>query len=138
MLRSQDLVWSYRLFSYLLGERPPLSDLMAWNADGTRLPYRMHTEYLHELFLENKLARGRARLDGRPIKLADIQVPIFSVGAVQDHVAPWRSVFKLQALTDTQQTFVLTGGGHHVGIVNPPVAGRPVTACAAGCQASTA
>ncbi len=120
MLRSQDLIWSYRVVNYLLGERPHVSDLMAWNADGTRLPYRMHSEYLHTLFLDNALARGQARLDGRRLQLADIRVPIFNVGAVQDHVAPWRSVFKLHALTDAEQTFVLTASGHNVGIVNPP------------------
>jgi polyhydroxyalkanoate synthase subunit PhaC len=120
MLRSKDLVWSYRLQSQLLGERPPMSDLMAWNADGTRLPQRMHTEYLRGLFLHNALARGEWKVEGRNVNLADIQVPIFNVGTVQDHVAPWRSVFKLQALTDADQTFVLTAGGHNVGIVNPP------------------
>jgi len=120
MLRSRDLIWSYRVMSHLLGERPPFSDLMAWNADGTRLPHRMHSEYLHTLFLDNALARGQARLAGRVINLADIRVPIFSVGALQDHVAPWRSVFKLHGLTDAEQTFALTAGGHNVGIVNPP------------------
>ena len=120
MLRSNDLVWSHRLHSYLLGERPPVTDLMAWNADGTRLPYRMHLEYLRGMFLRNALARGEWKVAGHPVNLADIRVPIFNVGAVQDHVAPWRSVFKLNALTDANQTFVLTAGGHNVGIVNPP------------------
>ncbi len=120
MLRSQDLIWSYRLVNYLLGERAPVSDLMAWNADGTRLPYRMHSEFLHTLFLDNALARGQARLDGHRLQLSDIRVPIFNVGAVQDHVVPWRSAFKLQALTEAEQTFVLTAGGHNTGIVNPP------------------
>ncbi len=120
MLRSKDLVWSYRLTSHLLGERPPVSDLMAWNADGTRMPYRMHVEYLRGLFLHNALARGDWQVDGKPVNLADIRVPIFNVAAVQDHIAPWRSVFKLQSLADARQTFVLTGGGHNVGIVNPP------------------
>jgi polyhydroxyalkanoate synthase subunit PhaC len=120
MLRSSDLVWSYRLTNQLLGERQPMSDLMAWNADGTRLPYRMHLEYLRGLFLHNALARGEWRVDGTPVNLGDIRLPIFNVGAVQDHVAPWRSVFKLHALTDAEQTFVLTAGGHNVGIVNPP------------------
>jgi polyhydroxyalkanoate synthase len=123
MLRSNDLIWSYRLYNHLLGERQPVSDLMAWNADGTRLPYRMHAEYLHGLFLHNALAHGEWQVDGMPVNLGDIRVPIFNVGAVQDHVAPWRSVFKLHALTDAEQTFVLTGGGHNVGIVNPP--GQP-------------
>jgi polyhydroxyalkanoate synthase len=120
MLRSNDLIWSYRLHSYLLGERRPVTDLMAWNADGTRLPARMHSEYLRGMFLDNALARGEWRVDGRPVNLGDIRVPIFNVGIVQDHVAPWRSVFKLHALTDAEQTFVLTAGGHNVGIVNPP------------------
>ncbi|MBL8344240.1 MAG: alpha/beta fold hydrolase [Rubrivivax sp.] len=124
MLRSQDLVWSYRLLNYLLGERHAPNDLMAWNADGTRLPYRMHSEYLHSLFLDNALAHGQARIDGEPINLAHVRVPVFNVGAVQDHVAPWRSVFKLHALTDAEQTFCLTAGGHNVGIVNPPGAAR--------------
>ena len=123
MLRSNDMVWSYRLYNHLLGERRAVSDLMAWNADGTRLPYRMHTEYLHGLFLHNALAHGEWCVDGAPVNLHDIRVPVFNVGAVQDHVAPWRSVFKLHALTDADQTFVLTAGGHNVGIVNPP--GQP-------------
>ena len=120
MLRSNDLIWSYRLTNQLLGERRPMTDLMAWNADGTRLPLRMHSEYLRGLFLNNALARGEWMVDGRPVNLRDIREPIFSVGAVQDHVAPWRSVFKLHALADTEQTFALTAGGHNVGIVNPP------------------
>jgi polyhydroxyalkanoate synthase len=119
-LRSRDLIWSYRVMNYLMGVRQPVSDLMAWNSDGTRLPYKMHSQYLHTLFLDNALAHGQARLAGQAINLADIRVPIFNVGAVQDHVAPWRSVFKLHGLTDAEQTFVLTAGGHNVGIVNPP------------------
>ena len=120
ILRSNDLIWSYRLHSRLLGERRPMTDLMAWNADGTRLPARMHAEYLRGMFLRNALARGEWEVDGERVSLADIRVPIFNVGTVQDHVAPWRSVFKLQGLTDADQTFVLTAGGHNVGIVNPP------------------
>ena len=120
MLRSNDLIWSYRLHEHLLGERRAVSDLTAWNADGTRLPARMHSEYLRGMFLDNALARGEWRVGGQPVNLANIRVPIFNVGIVQDHVAPWRSVFKLHALTDAEQTFVLTAGGHNVGIVNPP------------------
>jgi polyhydroxyalkanoate synthase len=120
MLRSNELIWWYRLHTQLLGERLPLNDLMAWNADGTRLPLRMHSEYLRGLFLHNELARGTWRVDGTPINLRDVAVPVFNVGTRQDHVAPWRSVFKLHSLTDAEQTFVLTTGGHNVGIVNPP------------------
>jgi polyhydroxyalkanoate synthase len=125
MLRSNDLVWSYRLHNYLLGERHPFNDLMAWNADGTRLPHRMHIEYLRGLFLDNALARGEWRVQGVRVDLSDIRVPIFNLGTVQDHVAPWRSVYKLLSLTDAEQTFALTAGGHNVGVVNPP--GNPLS-----------
>jgi len=125
LLNSSDLLWSRMLRDYLMGERAPMSDLMAWNADGTRLPYRMHSEYLRRLFLNNDLASGRYLVHDRPVALTDIQVPIFCVGTVRDHVAPWRSVFKLQLLADVDISFLLTSGGHNVGIVNPPgVAGR--------------
>jgi len=120
MLRSNDLVWSYRLTHHLLGERSPVTDMMAWNADGTRMPYRMHVEYLRGLFLNNLLARGEWQVDGAPVNLEDIRVPVFNLGALQDHVAPWRSVFKLHNHSSAEQTFVLTAGGHNAGIVNPP------------------
>jgi len=120
MLRSNDLIWSRRLHEVLLGESPPITDLMAWNADGTRLPCRMHSEYLRGMYLGNALARGEWRVDGEQVRLSDIRVPIFNVGIAQDHVAPWHSVFKLHGLTDAEQTFVLTSGGHNVGVVNPP------------------
>jgi polyhydroxyalkanoate synthase len=120
LLRSVDLVWSSLVKQYLKGERTPVNDLMAWNADGTRMPYRMHTEYLRSLFLHNDLATGRFRVWERPIALPDIEVPIFMVGTVTDHVAPWRSVYKLHLLTHAELTFALTTGGHNVGVVNPP------------------
>ncbi len=120
LLRSVDLVWSGIVKQYLKGDRTPLNDLMSWNADGTRMPYRMHTEYLRSLFLHNDLATGRFPVWGRPIALPDIDVPIFCVGTVTDHVAPWRSVYKLHLLTHAELTFCLTTGGHNVGVVNPP------------------
>lgn len=123
LLRSNDLIWSRQLRHYLLGQDEQDSDLMAWNADATRMPCRMHSEYLRRLFLHNDLAEGRYRTSGRHIALPDIDAPIFAVGTLTDHVAPWRSVYKLQLLTDTDVTFLLTSGGHNAGVVSPP--GQP-------------
>lgn len=119
-LRSSDLVWSHMIRDYLKGERSPIIDLMAWNADATRLPYRMHSEYLRRLFLNNDLAEGRFIVAGKPIALTDIRAPIFAVGTVRDHVAPWRSTYKINLLTDTEVTYLLTSGGHNAGIVSEP------------------
>ncbi len=118
LLRSNDLIWSQMVRSYLMGEREPMTDLMAWNADATRMPYRMHCEYLRRLFLDNDLAEGRFTAAGHAVALSDIRVPIFAVGTVRDHVAPWRSTHKIHLLTETEVTYVLTTGGHNAGIVS--------------------
>lgn len=120
LLRSNDLIWSRMIHDYLLGSRKPLTDLMAWNADATRLPYKMHAEYLRNLFLNNQLARGTYLVDGKPIALPDITTPIFVVATERDHVSPWHSVFKINLLTTVDVTFTLTSGGHNVGIVSLP------------------
>jgi polyhydroxyalkanoate synthase len=120
LLHSNDLFWSTNMHKYLMGERPPLTDLMAWNADSTRMPFRMHSEYLRSLYLNNDLAEGRFEVDGRPVTIGDLRMPLFCVGTERDHVAPWHSVYKWNRLTDTEVTFVLTSGGHNGGIVSEP------------------
>jgi polyhydroxyalkanoate synthase len=120
LLRSNDLIWSRIAHEYLMGDRPPMTDLMAWNADTTRMPYRMHSQYLRRLFLDNDLFEGRYKIDGQPIVLNDINVPIFAVATESDHVAPWRSVYKLHLVSELDVTYVLTNGGHNAGIVSEP------------------
>jgi len=121
LLNSHDLVWSRRMREYLLGERQPLFDLMAWNADTTRLPFRMHSEYLRRLYLNNDLAEGRYLVNDKPVMLSDIRVPIFAVGTVRDHVTPWLSAYKIHQLASgADVSFVLTSGGHNAGVVSEP------------------
>jgi polyhydroxyalkanoate synthase subunit PhaC len=121
LLRSRDLLWTPAVNSYLRGKRETPNDLMAWNADGTRMPCRMHAEYLRGLYLNNALARGEFRAEGRAVDLAAIRYPMFVVGTETDHVAPWKSVYKARALTRSPDyTFLLTSGGHNAGIVSGP------------------
>jgi polyhydroxyalkanoate synthase len=120
LLRSNDLIWSQMIKEYLLGERPAMNDLMAWNADATRMPYRMHSEYLRKMFLNNDLAEGRYEVEGHAVALSDIAGPLFVVATESDHVAPWHSVHKIHLMADTEVTFVLTTGGHNAGIVSEP------------------
>jgi polyhydroxyalkanoate synthase len=122
LLRSRDLMWSPAVDQYVKGERPKLNDLMAWNADGTRMPCRMHGEYLERLYLKNELATGEFTLGSEPVDLKKLHLPMFVVGTETDHVAPWHSVYKVRGLTrSADYTFLLTSGGHNAGIVSGPV-----------------
>jgi polyhydroxyalkanoate synthase len=120
MLRARDLVWSRMVKHYLLGETEHPNDLMAWNADATRLPYRMHSHYLRSMFLHNDLAEGRFEAGGAPVRIDAVDAPIFSVGTEADHVAPWKSVYKILHLNSGDITFLLASGGHNGGIVSQP------------------
>ncbi|MDP1998175.1 MAG: alpha/beta fold hydrolase [Rhodoferax sp.] len=119
-LNSRDLIWSRNTRRYLLGQDEVGNDMMSWNADLTRLPERMHSEYLSSLFLNNALAAGHYRVGGVGVALMDIHAPLLVVGTVRDHVSPWHSVYKIHLLTDTQTTFILAAGGHNAGIVSEP------------------
>ena len=122
LLRGADLIWAPAINQYLRGERAKPNDLMAWNADGTRMPCRMHSEYLKRLYLHNELAAGSFTVDGVAVDLRQLTVPMFVVGTETDHVAPWRSAFKTRTLTRSgDYTFVLTSGGHNAGIISGPV-----------------
>lgn len=120
MLRSYDLIWSKMIHDYMNGTQRGMIDLLAWNADATRMPYKMHSEYLEKLFLNNDFAEGRYTVEGKTIAAKNIRLPTFCVSTVKDHVAPWKSVYKIHLMMNSSLTFVLTDGGHNAGIVSKP------------------
>ena len=123
LLNSRDLVWSRMVHDYMMGNSHPVNDLTAWNLDATRMPYRQHSEYLRSLYLNNDLAEGHYRVNGRPIALSDIWIPVFALGTERDTVSPWQAVYKIHLLAPAEVTFCLSSGGHNVGVVNPPIPG---------------
>lgn len=120
MLRSDLLIWSRYIKELLLGEESTMNDLMAWNTDTTRMPAKMHSQYLRRLFLNDDLAEGKYPVNGRPVSLTDIHLPVFCLGTETDHIAPWHSVYKIHPLCCTDMTFVLTNKGHNAGVVSEP------------------
>lgn len=120
MLRSNDLIWSKMINDYMNGKERGMIDLLAWNADATRMPYKMHTEYLEKLFLNNDFAEGHFKVEDELVAPKNIQLPIFAVSTDKDHVAPWTSVYKIHLMTHTDITFVLTNGGHNAGVISEP------------------
>ncbi|MGX0976556.1 polyhydroxyalkanoate synthase [Roseovarius sp. MBR-51] len=119
-IRSEDLIWSRAVRRYFLGEPDLPTDITVWVNDTTRMPARMHSEYLRGIFLENRITAGRFAVEGRVIALKDIAAPIFVVGTETDHIAPWRSVYKTALFTDCDLHFLLTKGGHNSGILSEP------------------
>ncbi|QMT60940.1 alpha/beta hydrolase [Legionella sp. PC997] len=120
MLRTYDLIWSKMIDDYMTGKKRGMIDLLAWNADATRMPYKMHTEYLEKLFLKNDFAEGHFRVEDEVVAPKNVRVPIFAVSTDNDHIAPWESVYKIHLMMHSDITFVLTNGGHNAGIVSEP------------------
>jgi poly[(R)-3-hydroxyalkanoate] polymerase subunit PhaC len=120
VLRANEMMFSQFVERYLLGQPRTPTDLDAWLADATRMPARMHSEYLRQLFLDNSFAHGNYLVDGRAVALKDIKTPLFALGAERDHIAPWRSVYKVELYSSADTEFILTGGGHNSSVVSPP------------------
>jgi len=122
LLRANPLIWHYVVHGWLYGERPPAHDILYWNMDTTRMPYRMHEFYLTEMYLKNNLIRpGALTIAGEPIDLTLVHTPLYQVGAEDDHIAPWRQTFRINSQVTGRKRFVLSSSGHILGIVNPPV-----------------
>lgn len=125
LLRANDLIWSFVVNNYLMGKDPFPFDLLYWNSDSTRMPYRMHSFYLRNMYMKNLLREpGGIELDGVPIDLAKIEVPAYFISTIEDHIAPWKSTYLGAARLSGPVRFVLGGSGHIAGIVNPPAANK--------------
>jgi polyhydroxyalkanoate synthase len=120
VLRANDLIFNYVVSNWLMGQDPPAFDILAWNADSTRMPAAMHAFYLRNFYVENKLAAGTLEIAGKAIDLSAIKAPTYVVSAINDHIVPWESSYKTTGLVSGPVRFVLSSGGHIAGIVNPP------------------
>ena len=125
MLRANDLIWSFVINNYLLGKEPFPFDLLYWNSDATRMPAKMHTFYLRNMYLKNKLREpGGITLAGEPIDLSTIDIPAYFISTIEDHIAPWKTTYLGAQLLSGPVHFTLGGSGHIAGIVNPPSADK--------------
>jgi polyhydroxyalkanoate synthase len=120
MLRANDLIFSYVVSNWLMGQEPPAFDILAWNGDSTRMPSAMHSFYLRSLYMRNELARGELELLGQQLSLSSVENDTYVVGAINDHIVPWHGSYKTGGLMGGQVRYVLSSGGHIAGIVNPP------------------
>jgi polyhydroxyalkanoate synthase len=120
VMRANDLIFNYVVSNWLMGQDPPAFDILAWNADATRMPAAMHSFYLRNFYVENKLAKGELEVGGRLIRLDEIKQDTYIVSAENDHIVPWRSAYATTQLVAGPSRFVLSSGGHIAGIVNPP------------------
>jgi polyhydroxyalkanoate synthase len=119
-LRPNDLIFNYVVSNWLLGQAPPAFDILAWNADSTRMPAAMHSFYLRSLYQRNELARGVMELAGQQLSLPGIKSDSYVVGAINDHIVPWQASYRATSLLGGDVRYVLSSGGHIAGIVNPP------------------
>jgi polyhydroxyalkanoate synthase len=125
MLRANDLIWSFVVNNYLLGQEPFPFDLLYWNSDSTRMPARMHSFYLRKMYQQNKLIEpGGIELDGVKIDLRKVSIPIYMLSTREDHIAPWKSTYRGMQVFKGPKRFVLAASGHIAGVVNPPEAGK--------------
>jgi polyhydroxyalkanoate synthase len=120
MLRANDLIFSYVVSNWLMGQEPPAFDILAWNGDSTRMPSAMHSFYLRSLYMRNELARGELELLGQELSLSSVKNDTYVVGAINDHIVPWHGSYKTGGLMGGNVRYVLSSGGHIAGIVNPP------------------
>ena len=119
-LRANDLVFSYVVNNWLLGKKPPAFDLLVWNKDSTRMPAKMHSQYLRSCYLNNEFARGEFEIDGQKLEPGKVDIDTYVLAAVDDHIVPWVSGYKTTQLFSGDNRFVLSTSGHIAGIVNPP------------------
>ena len=119
-LRPNDLIFQYVVNNWLLGNKPPSFDLLAWNEDSTRMPARMHSEYLRSCFMRNEFARGEFEIDGNRLDPGLVDIDTYVLSAVDDHIVPWTSAYKTTQLLGGKSRFVLSSSGHIAGIINPP------------------
>jgi polyhydroxyalkanoate synthase len=125
MLRSNDLIWSFVINNYLMGRDPFPFDLLHWNQDSTRMPAKMHSFYLRNMYMKNKLREaGGITLAGTPIDVAKVNVPSYFVSAIEDHIAPWKATYAGARILGGKPRFVLSGSGHIAGMINPPAANK--------------
>ncbi len=124
MLRSNDLIWSFVINNYLMGKQPAPFDLLYWNADQTNMPQQMHVFYLRECYQKNRLSQGQMELGGERLYLGKIKIPIYLQSSVDDHIAPYRSVYKGTHLYGGDVNFIIAGSGHIAGVINPPSANK--------------
>mgnify|MGYP001447683968 FL=1 len=124
-LRANDLIWSFFVSNYLMGQDPPAFDLLFWNADQTRMPKRLHMDYLRSMYGRNALTAGDFEIGGVKVDLSKVRIPLYFQASREDHIAPMKSVYRsARAFSNADVTLTLAGSGHIAGVVNPPAANK--------------